>query len=98
MYRLLLPLYPSSFRAEYGEEMCRDFARRRQQASGFFGLAVQWMVAIEDSIRNGLAVRRWRAQLDSDGSSGASRSGGCGPSGVTASGVRIVFGRPSQKL
>ena len=40
MCRLLLLLYPSSFRAEYGEEMCRDFARKRQQASGFFGLAV----------------------------------------------------------
>ncbi len=46
MYRLLLLLYPSSFRAEYGEEMCRDFARKRQQASGFFALAVLWMAAI----------------------------------------------------
>ena len=55
MYRLLLLLYPSSFRAEYGEEMCRDFARKRQQASGFFALAVLWMVAIGDAIRNGLA-------------------------------------------
>lgn len=56
MYRLLLLLYPSSFRAEYGEEMCRDFARKRQQASGFFALAVLWMVAIGDAIRNGLAA------------------------------------------
>ena len=56
MYRLLLLLYPSSFRAEYGEEMCRDFARNRQQASGFFALAVLWMVAIGDAIRNGLAA------------------------------------------
>jgi putative ABC transport system permease protein len=56
MYRLLLRLYPSSFRAEYGEEMCRDFARKRQQASGFFALAVLWMVAIGDAIRNGLAA------------------------------------------
>jgi putative ABC transport system permease protein len=55
MYRLLLLLYPSSFRAEYGEEMCRDFARKRRQASGFFALAVLWMVAIGDAIRNGLA-------------------------------------------
>jgi hypothetical protein len=46
MYRLLLLLYPSSFRAEYGEEMCRDFARKRQQASGFFALAVLWLDAI----------------------------------------------------
>jgi hypothetical protein len=56
MYRLLLLLYPSSFRAEYGEEMCRDFARKRQQASGCFALAVLWMVAIGDAIRNGPAA------------------------------------------
>jgi putative ABC transport system permease protein len=56
MYRLLLLLYPSSFRAEYGEEMCRDFARKRQQASGCFALAVLWMVAIGDAIWNGLAA------------------------------------------
>lgn len=55
MYRLLLLLYPSSFRAEYGEEMCRDFARKRQ-ASGFFALAVLWMAAIGDAVRNGLAA------------------------------------------
>jgi len=56
MYRLLLLLYPSSFRAEYGEEMCRDYARQRQQASGFFGLAVLWVAAMGDAIRNGLAA------------------------------------------
>jgi predicted permease len=56
MYRLLLLFYPSSFRAEYGEEMCRDFARKRQRASGSFALAVLWMVAIGDAIRNGLAA------------------------------------------
>src|SRR5262249_1271809 len=33
-----------------------DFARKRQQASGFFALAVLWMVAIGDAIRNGLAA------------------------------------------
>ena len=56
MYRLLLRLYPSSFRAEYAEEMCRDFARKRQQASGWLALAVLWMAAIGDAIRNGLAA------------------------------------------
>ena len=59
MYRLLLLLYPSSFRAEYGEEMCRDFARKRRQASGFFALAELWPVAIGDAIRIGLAG--WRS-------------------------------------
>jgi putative ABC transport system permease protein len=57
MYRLLLLLlYPSSFRAEYGEEMWRDFARNRQQASGFFALAMLWMASIGDAMRNGLAA------------------------------------------
>ena len=36
--------------------MCRDFARKRQQAFGFFALAVLWMIAIGDAIRNGLAA------------------------------------------
>ena len=33
-YAFLLRLYPASFRAEYGEEMRRLFARRRGAASG----------------------------------------------------------------
>jgi hypothetical protein len=32
-YRALLLLYPASFRAEYGEEMCAVFARRRTSAA-----------------------------------------------------------------
>ena len=32
---------------------CVDFARKRQQASGCFALAVLWMVAIGDAIRTG---------------------------------------------
>lgn len=36
-YRLLLFLYPASFRAEYGEEMLRAFAERRQRAGGILG-------------------------------------------------------------
>src|SRR4029453_8392544 len=56
MYRLLLLLYPSSFRAEYGEEMCREFARQRQQGSGFSGLAFLWMVVVGDAIWKGLAA------------------------------------------
>ena len=56
MYRLLLLLYPSSFRREYGEEMCRDFVRKQQQASGFSALVVLWVMAIGDTIRNGIAT------------------------------------------
>src|SRR5262245_32936124 len=33
LYRLLLLLFPASFRAEYGEEMCAIFARRRGDAA-----------------------------------------------------------------
>jgi len=33
-YRLVLLLYPSSFRREYGPEMSADFAHRRQESSG----------------------------------------------------------------
>lgn len=33
LYRWLLHLYPASFRAEYGEEMCAIYAQRRRAAS-----------------------------------------------------------------
>ena len=31
LYRALLRLYPASFRAEYGAEMCAVFARERRE-------------------------------------------------------------------
>jgi putative ABC transport system permease protein len=34
LYRLLLRLYPASFRAEYGSELCRLYAARRRNVSG----------------------------------------------------------------
>ena len=36
LYRVLLHLYPASFRGEYGEEMCAIFRRRLRDADGFF--------------------------------------------------------------
>jgi predicted permease len=39
-YRALLHLFPRSFRAEYGAEMTKDFAREWEQASGPGGLVV----------------------------------------------------------
>ena len=36
-YRLLLHLYPSSFRAEYGDEMSAIFALELRRASGLRG-------------------------------------------------------------
>lgn len=56
MYQLLLRLYPRSIRAENGEEMSRDFARKRQQVSGWFAWARLWMAAIGDAIVNGIAA------------------------------------------
>src|SRR5438270_292865 len=57
LYRALLHLYPASFRAEYGEEMCRVFARRRRDAGGFTGASVLWLEAIADEVTTALAVQ-----------------------------------------
>jgi predicted permease len=49
LYRLLLRCYPASFRNEYGEEMVRLFAERRQAASAAGRLAL-WLEAIGDAL------------------------------------------------
>ena len=43
MHRLLLRLYPASFRNEYGEELRRVFARRRRDATGPAAVAGVWL-------------------------------------------------------
>lgn len=53
-YRALLCLYPSSFRAEYGDEMCAIFARRRREARGPLGLLLLWPSALADVTLNAL--------------------------------------------
>jgi predicted permease len=47
-YRLLLFLFPASFRAEYGEEMCKVFAARRRKENAL-GL---WIGTIFDVLSN----------------------------------------------
>lgn len=53
-YRALLRLYPASFRAEYGEEMCAIFARRKNSwLASFFEVllnaaAVHWDILRQD--------------------------------------------------
>jgi putative ABC transport system permease protein len=42
-YRLLLHLYPASFRNEYGDEMCAIAARRARDAAG--PIAIAWLCA-----------------------------------------------------
>src|SRR5262245_59757477 len=45
LHSLFLYLYPSSFRAEYGDELSRIFSERRKFTSGF--LPVLWLFATE---------------------------------------------------
>ena len=52
LYKLLLRLYPKSFRNEYGEELCRIFARRRRDASGPLAMVFMWLGAIGDTVVN----------------------------------------------
>jgi predicted permease len=54
LYRLLLHLYPASFREEYGEEMCR-ILRSRRQTAGARGLLALW-IACWEILPNALAV------------------------------------------
>ena len=55
-YRLLLHLYPASFRHEYGAEMSEVFARRRRDASGAVASAALWLETIADVFFNAVAV------------------------------------------
>ncbi len=55
-YRALLYLYPASFRAEYGAEMCRIVADRCREASGPFGRLMVWLDVVRDTVVNALRV------------------------------------------
>jgi putative ABC transport system permease protein len=54
LYRLLLYLYPASFRNEYGEEMCAVFARERDHAGAFAPLL--WVRTLFEVVFNAAAV------------------------------------------
>jgi putative ABC transport system permease protein len=51
-YRLLLHLYPSSFRAAYGEEMQSIFEARRREVSGTLALAGFWIGTFSEIVAN----------------------------------------------
>jgi predicted permease len=55
-YRALLFLYPMSFRAEYGDELCDAFAMRRAGSSGIFGAIADVLMAIADVVPNAIAA------------------------------------------
>ena len=54
-YRLLLHLYPTSFRNEYGGEMCGVLARRLRDTSAM-GLPALWIGVLFEVLFNALAV------------------------------------------
>ncbi len=55
LYRALLHLYPASFRAEYGAEMCALF-RRRAAGAGGPALVGLWLAALCDVVPNAALV------------------------------------------
>jgi putative ABC transport system permease protein len=55
LYRALLRLYPSGFRAEYGADMLVIFAARRQRSRGL-GVAWLWIGEALDIVRNAARV------------------------------------------
>src|SRR5580704_7045565 len=55
LYRLLLHLYPASFRNEYAGEMCGVFARRLRDTSAI-GLPALWIGVVFEVAFNAAAV------------------------------------------
>ena len=55
-YRLLLHLYPSSYRAEYGDEMSAIFAQERRRTSGLAGTCGLWLATFVEVFSNAAAV------------------------------------------
>jgi predicted permease len=56
LYRLLLHVYPRSFRAEYGDEMCAIFAQRQRSAAGVGVRLLLWLEALGDVVANAMRV------------------------------------------
>jgi putative ABC transport system permease protein len=55
-YRLLLHLYPSSFRAQYGEEMSEIFALGLSQKNGLLFRCGLWLSALAEVLANAAAL------------------------------------------
>jgi putative ABC transport system permease protein len=63
-YRALLHLYPSSYRAEYGDEMSGIFAQQLRMANGTLGKCGLWIVTLFEVLANAVAVHWQIAQRD----------------------------------
>ncbi len=59
LYRLILRLYPSSYRADYGDEMCAVFEQELRDARSPMAVMMLWMATVVDVVSNAAAVH-WR--------------------------------------
>jgi putative ABC transport system permease protein len=57
LYRVLLYLYPTSWRAEYGEEMQSVFESRKRRAVGPLALLALWLEVLPDMLINAILVQ-----------------------------------------
>jgi predicted permease len=57
MMRLLLYLYPASWRGEYGDEMCAVFSARRRAASNAIAIVALWLETFADLFTGAAAVQ-----------------------------------------
>ena len=64
LYRLLLHLYPSSYRAEYGDEMSAIFAQELRRTSGLAGTCGLWLATVVEVFSNAAAVHWEIAKRD----------------------------------
>ena len=56
LLRALLHLYPASFRAEFGEELCAVFRQRRREASGLLEVCALWLATFTETLGNASAA------------------------------------------
>jgi predicted permease len=63
-YRLLLHLYPSSYRAEYGDEMSAIFEEELRNTSGTFGRLLLLLRMLGEVLTNASALHRETAMRD----------------------------------
>src|SRR5215472_11541150 len=64
LYRVLLHLYPSSYRAEYGSEMAGIFAEELSNTSGVFAQLGLWIATFFEVLSNAAAVHWQIARRD----------------------------------
>ncbi len=56
-YRLLLHLYPSSYRAEYGDEMSAIFAHEQRRTGGMAAICGLWLATLAEVFSNAARVQ-----------------------------------------